>query len=61
MMENVLLAPQKQDDYVEQLAFQVDVLPTHNKKLEAQTAQQTTSSSTRLGKFLSKNELSLGE
>ena len=36
MMENILLAQQKQDDYIKQLAAEVDVLTTHNKMLEAQ-------------------------
>jgi len=46
MMENMLLAQQKQDEYINQLASKVDVLATHNKMLEAQIAQQATSSST---------------
>jgi len=38
------------------LASKVDVLTTHNKMLEAQIAQQATSSSTPLGKLPSKPE-----
>ena len=36
MLENMLLAQQKQDEYIKQLTSKVDVLTTHNKKLEAQ-------------------------
>ena len=61
MMENMLLAQQKQDEYIKQFASKVDVLTTHNKMLEAQIAQQATSLSTPLGTFPSKNELSLRE
>ena len=43
------------------MTFKVDVLTTHNKVLETQIAQQATSSSTPLGKFPSKNEVSPGE
>ena len=57
-MENMLLAQQKQDEYINQLASKVDVLATHNKMLEAQTTQQATSLSITLGKLPSKNELS---
>jgi len=35
MMESMLLAQQKQDEYIKQLASKVDVLSTHNKILEA--------------------------
>ena len=35
MMENMLMAQQKQDEYIKQLATKVDVLITHNKILEA--------------------------
>ena len=38
MMENMLLAQQKQDKYIKELTSQVDVLTTHNKMLEAQIA-----------------------
>jgi len=36
MLESVLLAQQKQDEYIKQLASKVDLLITHNKMLEAQ-------------------------
>ena len=49
MMENILLAQQKQDEYIKQLASKVDVLTTHNKMLEAQMVQQNRYSPTRLG------------
>jgi len=61
MMENMLLAQQKQDQYIKQLTSKVDVLTTHNKMLEAQIAHQTTSSSVPLGKFPRKNKLSPGK
>jgi len=35
MMESMLLAQQKQDEYIKQFASKVDVLSTHNKMLEA--------------------------
>jgi len=38
-MENMLLAQQKQYEYIKQLASRVDVLTTHDKMLEAQIAQ----------------------
>ena len=56
MMENILLAQQKQDDYIKQSASKVDVLTTQNKMLEAQIAQQLTSSSTPPGRLPSKPE-----
>jgi len=56
MMENILLAQQKQGEYIKQLASKVDVFTTHNKMLEAQIAQQATSSTTPLGRPLSKPE-----
>jgi len=34
MMENMLMAQQKQDKYIKQLASKVDVLTTHNRMLE---------------------------
>ena len=40
MLESVLLAQQKQDEYIKQLASKVDLLTTHNKILETQIAQQ---------------------
>jgi len=50
-MNNMLLAQQKQDEYIKQLASKPDVLTTHNKMLEAQIAQQVASSSTPLGRL----------
>ena len=44
MLESVLLAPQKQDEYIKQLASKVDLLTIHNKMLEIQIAQQASSS-----------------
>ena len=35
MMESMLMAQQKQDEYIKQLAVKVDVLTTHNRMLEA--------------------------
>ena len=35
MIESILMAQQKQDEYIKQLASKVDVLTTHNKMLEA--------------------------
>ena len=35
MMESILMAQQKQDEYIKQLASKVDVLTTHSKILEA--------------------------
>ena len=34
MMESMILAQQKQDEYIKKLASMVDVLTTHNKMLE---------------------------
>ena len=45
MMENMLMAQQKQDDYIKQLAPKVDVLTTHNRMLETQIVQKATFSS----------------
>ena len=56
MMERVLLAQQKQDEYIKQLASKVDVLSTHNKMLEAKIAQQASFSSTSPGRLPSKPE-----
>jgi len=39
MMESILMAQQKQDEYIKQLASKVDVLTTHNKILEAKIGQ----------------------
>jgi len=36
MMESMLMAEQKQDEYIKQLASKVNVLTTHNRILEAQ-------------------------
>ena len=47
---------QKQDEYIKQLATKVDVLSTHNKILEAQIAQQASSSSTPRGRLPRKLE-----
>jgi len=38
MIEAMLLAKQKQDEYIKQLASKVDVLTAHNKMLKAQIA-----------------------
>jgi len=54
MLESVLLAQQKQDEYIKQLASKVDLLTTHNKMLETQIAQQANSSTTPLGRLPSK-------
>ena len=50
MLESVLLAQQKQDEYIKQLASKVDLLTTHNKLLETQIAHQASSSSTPPGR-----------
>jgi len=39
MIESMLLAQQKQDEYVKPLASKPDVLNTHNEMLEAQITQ----------------------
>ena len=51
IMETTLIAQQKQDEYIKQLASNVDMLTTHNKMLQAQIAQQDDSSSTPPGKL----------
>jgi len=56
MLESVLLAHQKQDEYIKQLASKVDLLTTHNKMLETQIAQQASSSITPPGRLPSKPE-----
>ena len=56
MMASMLMAQQKRDDYIKQLASKVDVPTTHNKILEAQIAQQASFSSTPLGRLPSKPE-----
>ena len=48
------LVQQKQDEYINQLAFTVDVLTTHNEMLEARIVQKANSSSTPSGKLPSK-------
>ena len=50
------MAQQKYDEKIKQLASKVDVLITHNKKLKAQIAQQTSYSSTPPGRLQSKPE-----
>ena len=54
MMESILLAQQKQDEYIKQLASKVDGLTTHTNMLEAQIAQQANSSSTPPSRLPSK-------
>ena len=54
MMENMLLAQQKQDEYIKQLTSKVDVLTAYNTMLEGQIAQQAASSSTPPGRLPSK-------
>jgi len=39
MLESFLSAQNKQDEYIKQLAFKVDLLTTHNKMLESQITQ----------------------
>ena len=56
MLESVLLAQQKQDEYIKQLASKVDLLTIHNKMLETQIAHQAGSSSTPPGRLPSKPE-----
>jgi len=52
----MILAQQKQNEYIKQLPSKVNALTTHNKMLEARIAQQGTSSSTPLGTLPSKPE-----
>ena len=54
MLESVLLAQQKQDEYIKQLTSKIDLLTTNNKMLETQIAEQANSSTTPLGRLLSK-------
>ena len=61
MLESVLLAQQKQDEYIKQLASKADLLTTHNKMLETQIAHQASSSSTPPGRLPSKPEQNLRE
>jgi len=52
----MLVAQQKQGEYIKQLASKVNVLTTHNKTLEAQIAQQASFSSSPLDRLLGKPE-----
>ena len=54
MMENMLMAQQKQDEYIKQLATKVDVLTTHNRMLETQIAPKDAFSSAPLDRLPSK-------
>ena len=56
MMENMLMAQQKQDKYIKQLASKVDVLTIHNRMLEAQITQKASFSSMPPDKLFSKPE-----
>ena len=56
MMEGMLMAQQKQDKYIKQLASKIDVLTNHNKILEAQIAQQISSWSIPFSRLPSKAE-----
>ena len=56
----MLLAQQKQDEYIKQLTSKVDVLSTYNKILETQIAQQASSSSTPPERLPSKPKRTLG-
>ena len=40
MMESMLIAQQKQNEYITQLASKVDVLTTHYRMLKAQIAKK---------------------
>ena len=57
MLESVLRAQQKQDEYIKQLASKVDFLTTYNKMLETQIVQQANSSSVPPGRLPSKPKL----
>ena len=54
MLKTVILAQQKQDEYIKQLASKVALLTTHNKMLETQIAQQTNSTTTPPRRLTSK-------
>jgi len=56
MLESVLLAQQKQDEYIKQLASKVNLLTSHNKMLETQIAHQAGSFSTPPGRLPSRPE-----
>jgi len=51
----MLLAQQKEHEYIKKLAFKFDTLSTHNKMLEAQITHQATSSLTPPGRLSSKS------
>jgi len=55
-MESMFMTQQKHDEYIKQVASKVDVLTTHIKMLETQTAQQASFSSTILARLPSKPE-----
>ena len=55
-MKSMLMAQQKQDEYIRQLASKVDVLITHNTILEAEIAEQANFSSTPPNRLPSKPE-----
>ena len=52
----MLMAQQKQDEYIKQLVSKVDVLTTHNRMLEAQIAQKASFSSSPPDRLPSKPE-----
>jgi len=56
MLESVLIAQQKQAEYIKQLASKIDLLTTHNKMLETQIAHQASSSFAPPGRLPSKPE-----
>ena len=56
MIENMLMAQQKYDEYIKKLASKDDVLMTHNRMQEAQISQKATISSTPPDKLPSKPE-----
>jgi len=55
-MESTLIAQQKQDEYIKQLALKVDVLTTHSKTLKVQFTQKANLSYMSPDRFLSKPE-----
>ena len=61
MLESMLLAQQKQGEYIKQLAFKVDLWTTHNKMLESQIARQANSSTTPPSRLPSKPKRNPGE
>jgi len=56
MLKCVLLAQQKQDEYIKQLASKVELLTTHNKMLKAEIMQEFDSSTIPPGRLYSKFE-----